>query len=205
MTKYNKKTIDKLLEDYFKETNETIEDFSNNAGIDIGFVKQMLNGKRYPSTNLNNPLIIEKISAYTGDMFEDVYESALNSKIQIEEKNNEQMEIKRQRLEKQAEERKRLEEMARAEREKYIKSLSVGIGYEITLIKEKQPIMIYGGYDIFELGRESFIKHENNMYNISYITKISGFKYVTDKDGNKVSGYTVSNGNIVEKPTVIRL
>ena len=205
MSKYNIETIDKLLEDYFKETNETIEDFSNNAGIDIGFVKQMLDGKRYPSTNLDNPLIIEKISAYTGDAFEDVYESALNSKIQIEEKNKEQMEIKRQRLEKQAEERRKLEEMARAEREKYIESLSVGIGHEITLIKEKQPIMIYGGYDIFELGRESFIKHENNIYNISYITKISEFEYVIDKDGNVVKDYKVKNGSIVRKPVSIRI
>ena len=205
MSKYNIKTIDKLLDDYFKETNETIEDFSNNAGIDIGFVKQMLDGKRYPSTNLNNPLIIEKISAYTGDTFEDVYESALNSKIQIEEKQAKQREIQRQRLEKQAEEKRKLEEMARAEREKYIKSLSVGIGHEITLIKEKQPIMIYGDYNIFELGRESFIKHGNNIYNISYITKISEFEYVADKDGNAVKDYKVKDGSIVRKPVTIRI
>lgn len=205
MSKYNTNTIDELLNDYFGETNESIEDFSNNAGIDIGFVRQMLDGKRYPSTNLDNPLIIEKISAYTGDTFEDVYKSALNSKIEIEERRAKQMEIQRQRLEKQAEERRKLEEMAREEREKYIKSLSVGIGHEITLIKEKQPIMIYGGYDIFELGRESFIKHENNIYNISYVTKISEFEYVIDKDGNVVKDYKVKNGNIIRKPVTIRI
>lgn len=194
MDNYNTRTIGTLLKEYFSETGESLETFSENTGITTGFIKQMLEDERHPSTNPKNATIINKISAYTGDSFEDVHGAAVATKNKIELEREEQWQ--RDAPKRAEKERLRLEEnyffeKQRIEREleqkAYAESLITKKGYEITVLKEKEPIKIYGDYELVKVGECSFIEHEGCLYGVSYVTKIKEFEFKVDNEGNIVT------------------
>ena len=193
MSNYNTKTIGELLKNYLDETGETLEVFSANAGISLQFVKQMVDDRRNPSTKPENTNVIDKISAYTGESFDEVYNAAVATERKIEANN----EAKRKEnvIRYAAEERAWLEKKkARSlQQDQYIKSLSIKTGYEITVLKEKEPIRIYGDYKVVELGGSNFIQHNNCLYGISYITKIETFEFVVNADGETEKAFSVSD------------
>lgn len=194
MDNYNTRTIGMLLKEYFSETGESLETFSENAGITTGFIKQMLEDERHPSTNQKNAAIINKISAYTGDSFEDVHGAAVATKHKIELEREEQWqrdapkraEKERSRLEmnRYFEEQRKASEL---EQRIYEASLVTKTGYEITVLKEKEPIKIYGDYKLVKLGECSFIEHEGCLYGVPYITKMKEFEFKVDNEGNIVT------------------
>lgn len=194
MDNYNTRTIGTLLKDYFSETGDSLETFSDNTGITVGFIKQLLEDKRHPSTDPKNTTIINKISDYTGDSFEDVYNATVETKIKIDEEKArnwekdapKRAEAERLRLERnrQTEERLKVREL---ERKAYAESLITKKGYEITVLKEKEPIKIYGDYEMVKVGECSFIKHDGCLYGVSYITKIKEFDFMVDDENNIVT------------------
>lgn len=194
MDNYNTRTIGTLLKDYFSETGDSLETFSDNTGITVGFIKQLLEDKRHPSTDPKNTTIINKISDYTGDSFEDVYNATVETKIKIDEEKarnwekgaQKRLEVERLRLEekRQLEERLKVSEL---EQKAYAESLITKKGYEITVLKEKEPIKIYGDYEMVKVGECSFIKHDGCLYGVSYITKIKEFDFMVDDENNIVT------------------
>ena len=86
-------------------------------------------------------------------------------------------------------ERLRLEEERQRELEQkaYAESLITKKGYEITVLKEKEPIKIYGDYELVKLGECSFIEHKGCLYGVSYITKIKEFEFKVDDENNIVT------------------
>lgn len=194
MDNYNTRTIGTLLKDYFSETGDSLETFSDNTGITVGFIKQLLEDKRHPSTDPKNTTIINKISDYTGDSFEDVYNATVETKIKIDEEKarnwekgaQKRLEVERLRLEekRQLEERLKVSEL---EQKAYAESLITKKGYEITVLKEKEPIKIYGDYEMVKVGECSFVKHDGCLYGVSYITKIKEFDFMVDDENNIVT------------------
>lgn len=194
MDNYNTRTIGTLIKDYFSETGDSLETFSDNTGITVGFIKQLLEDKRHPSTDPKNTTIINKISDYTGDSFEDVYNATVETKIKIDEEKarnwekgaQKRLEVERLRLEekRQLEERLKVSEL---EQKAYAESLITKKGYEITVLKEKEPIKIYGDYEMVKVGECSFIKHDGCLYGVSYITKIKEFDFMVDDENNIVT------------------
>ena len=87
MDNYNTRTIGTLLKEHFSETGDSLETFSKNTGISVGFIKQLLEDRRHPSTDPKNTTVINKISDYTGDSFEDVYNATVETKRKIDEEN----------------------------------------------------------------------------------------------------------------------
>ena len=194
MDNYNTRTIGTLLKEYFSETGESLETFSENTGISIGFIKQLLEDTRHPSTDPKNTTIINKISAYTGDSFEDVHIATVATKRKIELEREEQWQRdapKRAERERLRTERKRILEnhfkARELEQKAYAESLITKKGYEITVLKEKEPIKIYGDYEMVKVGECSFIKHDGCLYGVSYITKIKEFDFMVDDENNIVT------------------
>lgn len=210
MDNYNTRTIGTLLKDYFSETGDSLETFSDNTGITVGFIKQLLEDKRHPSTDPKNTTIINKISDYTGDSFEDVYNATVETKIKIDEEKalqwekdaQKRLEEERVRLEKkrQLEEQLKVREL---EQKAYAESLITKKGYEITVLKEKEPIKIYGDYEMVKVGECSFIKHDGCLYGVSYITKIKEFDFMVDDENNIVTDRDIFFFN-KRKPLKIR-
>ena len=198
MDNYNTRTIGKLLKEHFSETGDSLETFSKNTGITVGFIKQLLEDTRHPSTDPKNTTIINKISDYTGDSFEDVHGASVATKHKIETERKEQWQrnapkrAEEERLwleeKRQREERLKVREL---ERKSYAESLITKKGYEITVLKEKEPIKIYGDYELVKVGECSFIKHDGCLYGVSYITKIKEFEFKVDNEGNIVTGREV--------------
>ena len=194
MDNYNTRTIGALLKDYFSETGENVETFSHNTGITTQFINQMIEDKRHPSTNPKNATIINKISDYTGDSFEDVYNATVETKRKIDEEKALQWEkgapkrAEAERLileaERQLEEQRKMREL---EQKAYAESLITKKGYEITVLKEKEPIKIYGDYEMVKVGECNFIKHDGCLYGVSYITKIKEFDFMVDDENNIVT------------------
>ena len=201
MDNYNTRTIGILLKDYFSETGDSLETFSKNTGISVGFIKQLLEDRRHPSTDPKNTTIINKISDYTGDSFEDVYNATVETKRKIDEENARnwekgapkrleeerkiwELEELRLELERQREEQRKVREL---EQKAYAESLVTKKGYEITVLKEKEPIKIYGDYEMVKVGECSFIKHDGCLYGVSYITKIKEFDFMVDDENNIVT------------------
>ena len=54
-------------------------------------------------------------------------------------------------------------------------------------MKEKEPIKIYGDYEMVKVGGCSFIKHDGCLYGVSYITKIKEFDFMVDDENNIVT------------------
>ena len=194
MDNYNTRTIGTLLKEHFSETGDSLETFSKNTGITVGFIKQLLEDTRHPSTDPKNTTIINKISDYTGDSFEDVYNATVETKRKIDEENALQWErdapkrAEEERLwleaERQREEQRKMREL---EQKAYAESLITKKGYEITVLKEKEPIKIYGDYEVVKVGECSFIKHDGCLYGVSYVTKIKEFDFMVDDENNIVT------------------
>ena len=201
MDNYNTRTIGTLLKEHFSETGDSLETFSKNTGISVGFIKQLLEDRRHPSTDPKNTTIINKISDYTGDSFEDVYNATVETKRKIDEENALQWEkdapkrleeeLKRLEVERlRLEEKRQLEERLKAselEQKAYVESLITKKGYEITVLKEKEPIKIYGDYEVVKVGECNFIKHDGCLFGVSYITKIKEFDFMVDDENNIVT------------------
>ena len=194
MDNYNTRTIGTLLKEHFSETGDSLETFSKNTGITVGFIKQLLEDNNHPSTSPKNTTIINKISDYTGDSFEDVYNATVETKRKIDEGRALQWEKdapKRAEAERlMLEKERQLEEWSKVrelEQKAYAESLITKKGYEITVLKEKEPIKIYGDYEMVKVGECSFIKHDGCLYGVSYITKIKEFDFMVDDENNIVT------------------
>lgn len=203
MINYNAETLGDLIKLHLDESGDTVEDFSKNTGISIQFVKQMIDDKRSPSTKLSNTSVIDRISAYTGDSFDDVHKAALATERKLSDENElkrEEKAVEYAKFNREQEKKEKFRAKVQAnldeQNNEYVASLSIKTGYEITVLKEKEPIKIYGEYEVVEIGGAGFIEHDDCLYGVSCIVKIKPFEFVIDADGNVKKNHNVSNGKI---------